>query len=250
MEAENIVFGSSQGTPAAISSPWQLSLWIPSTKNIEDLTNFNPPERLFETSQKSGSWDVLRVPPSHGNTISFTSWRGRVWSHGHGDLHFQCGQGWSVRVSGLQVHGRGLSVGTPAKRPVGPVPWGTWGISTSRVFQGKQMRNVRKKHGETQPPGRLIEVWCSKSNVEQYRRDPGKMGYLVGSVGIYISPVIGSQLGHANCLVPLYLLGDDMICKQIGFCWEFWFKLSAVLFIPKGCESTLPDLALGIVRTG
>ena len=224
MEAENIVFGSSQGTLAAISSPLQLSLWIPSTKNIEDLTHFNHPKG-YETPQKSGSW-MSWVPPSHVHHRSPLGGWGRVWSHGHGDLHFQCGQGWSVRVSGLQVHGRGLSVGTPAKRPV---PWETWGISTFRVFQGKQMRNVRKKTWRDATTRQVdCEVWCSKSNVEQYRRDPGKMGYLVGSVGVYISPVIGSQLGHANCLVPLDLLGDDMICKQIGFCWEFWFKLGVL----------------------
>jgi hypothetical protein len=190
------------------------------------------------------------VPPSHVHHRSPLGGWGRVWSHGHGDLHFQCGQGWSVRVSGLQVHGRGLSVGTPAKRPV---PWDTWGISTSRVFQGKQMRNVRKKTWRDTTTRQVdCEVWCSKSNVEQYRRDPGK--YWKNEIPCRVCwclHLTRDRFTAGPCkLLGALILGDDMICKQIGFCWEFWFKLSAVLFIPKGCESTLPDLALGIVRTG
>ena len=68
-------------------------------------------------------------------------------------------------------------------------------------------------------------------------------------------------MGHLTCdrftagpcklLGASYLLGDDKICKQLFF--FFWLgKVQircAVLFIAKGCESTLPDSTLEIVPT-
>ena len=245
MEAENIVFGSSQGTLAAISSPSQLSLWIPSTKNIEDLTHFNHPKG-YETPQKSGSWDVLGA--SQPRSPSFTSWRLRtclvsrpwrpafsMWSR------LVCTR---VRTSSTWPW---PLCGHPGEAPC------AMGHLGNQHFQGKQMRNVRKKTWRDTTTRQVdCEVWCSKSNVEQYRRDPGK--YWKNEIPCRVCwclHLTRDRFTAGPCkLLGALILGDDMICKQIGFCWEFWFKLSAVLFIPKGCESTLPDLALGIVRTG
>ena len=59
---------------------------------------------------------------------------GFFWSHGHGDLHLQCGQGWTVCVSGLQVYGRGLSVGSPAAMG--------WGKQHSQDLPAKTHRHT------------------------------------------------------------------------------------------------------------